>query len=486
MENLPEAQVWMGILVRLGFKHSVPFILAYLALAGASMLLAVAPSNVTPLYPAAGLAWGVAILWGRRTYPSIFVAATLANTLPLLFSQPSFTTVLAGIAIGVGEVISVLISCKLLSAVRGRERVFKQVQDVVAFSVIALFWVVSPTIGVSALALAGLVESEAFSRVWLTWWLGDSIGILLLTPLVLVLNTTHWRNLLNNDGYKLVVGIVGAATASLAVYVSELPLLYLLTGICFMAAYRLSLLGVIAVNLVIATITSSAYMWQVGPGAHFAAPIQLGLIQLFLAFNMVISLVFWCTQNRNRELSVKWSRAETQARLDPLTKIYNRRGFEERAIELMRQKRTLSLLILDIDHFKYVNDHYGHDIGDEVLRQFSKKIAGMIRDSDVFARIGGEEFAVILADQNLELAGLMAERIRATIESTELPVSSDNTIKYTVSIGVSSVSEGVDIHRWLKTTDKLLYQAKAQGRNQVAAGCVMPIDVAPTLSRKVN
>lgn len=201
---------------------------------------------------------------------------------------------------------------------------------------------------------------------------------------------------------------------------------------------------------------------------------------------MVISLVFWCTQNRNRELSVKWSRAETQARLDPLTKIYNRRGFEERAIELMRQKRTLSLLILDIDHFKYVNDHYGHDIGDEVLRQFSKKIAGMIRDSDVFARIGGEEFAVILADQNLELAGLMAERIRATIESTELPVSSDNTIKYTVSIGVSSVSEGVDIHRWLKTTDKLLYQAKAQGRNQVAAGCVMPIDVAPTLSRKVN
>lgn len=170
-----------------------------------------------------------------------------------------------------GEVISVLISCKLLSAVRGRERVFKQVQDVVAFSVIALFWVVSPTIGVSALALAGLVESEAFSRVWLTWWLGDSIGILLLTPLVLVLNTTHWRNLLNNDGYKLVVGIVGAATASLAVYVSELPLLYLLTGICFMAAYRLSLLGVIAVNLVIATITSSAYMWQVGYRCTFCS-----------------------------------------------------------------------------------------------------------------------------------------------------------------------------------------------------------------------
>lgn len=473
-------------MVKLGFKHSVPFILAYLVLAGGSMLLAIAPSNVTPFYPSAGLAWGVAILWGRRTYPSIFIAATIANTLPLFINQPSFTVLATGVVIGVGEVISVLVGCKLLNAVRGRDRVFKQVQDVIAFSVIALFWVVSPTIGVSALALAGLVESDAFSRVWLTWWLGDSIGILLLTPLVLVLNTTHWRNLLNNDGYKLVVGIVGAAVASLAVYISGLPLLYLLTGICFMAAYRLSLFGVITVNLVIATISSAAFLWQVGAGVHFSVQVQLGLIQLFLVFNMVISLVFWCTQNRNRELSVKWSRAETQARLDPLTKIYNRRGFEERAIELMEQKRTLSLLILDIDHFKLVNDHYGHDVGDEVLRQFSKKIAGMIRDSDVFARIGGEEFAVILADQNLELAGLMAERIRATIESTELPVSANATIKYTVSIGVSSVSEGVDIHRWLKTTDKLLYQAKAQGRNQVAAGCVIPLNIAPEASRKAN
>lgn len=471
---------------KLKFKYSVPFVLAYLALAGLSMLLAASPSNVTPLYPSAGLAWGVAILWGRKTYFSIFVAASLANTIPLLFSNPGFAAIPAGLVIGIGEVVAVIAACKLLTLVRGRDRVFKQVQDVVAFACIALFWLVSPTIGVSVLYLAGFVAANEYAAVWVTWWLGDSIGILLLTPLVLVVNTTHWRNLLKADGLRLVVGLLGALAASVAVYASGLPLLYLLTGICFLAAYRLSLFGVIAVNIVIAVVSASAYILHVGPASHLLAHVQLGLVQLYLAFNMLISLVFWCTQNKNRELSVKWSRAETQARLDPLTKIYNRRGFEERAVELMQQERTLSLLILDIDHFKYVNDHYGHDVGDEVLRRFSKQIAGMIRDSDVFARIGGEEFAVILADQNLELAGLMAERIRAAIESTELPISADNTIKYTVSIGVSSISDGVDIHRWLKSTDKLLYKAKEQGRNQVATGCVVPVDIASASNRKVN
>lgn len=460
---------------RLSTAQSIVFLVTYCVIAEVSMLLATTPENVTPLYPSAGLAWAYAIIYGRRVYPLVFLAAFISNLIPLINGLPTLPVFISALSIGVGEVCSVAFGCWMLTLIRGPERYFKQVLDVMVFSAIALLWVLSPTIGVSALYLNGLVVDARFLNVWLTWWLGDSIGILLLTPLVLAIYSTNWRHLLRADGGKLVVAVVGAAGASVIVFLLSFPLLYLLTAICFMAAYRLSMLGVILTNLSIASVAAAAYLLEVGPAVHLPGQAQLMLLQLFLAFNIVISLVFWCTQNTNRELNLKWSRAETQARLDPLTNIFNRRGFEERALRLMSKKQPLSLLILDIDHFKYINDHYGHDVGDDVLRQFTQQISALIRDTDVFARIGGEEFAVILANQPIELAQQMAERIRAQIESAEMPLDEQSTIKYTVSIGVSSIAEGVDIHRWLKNTDKLLYRAKEQGRNQVAAAVATSI-----------
>lgn len=454
---------------RLTANKSAMFLVAYCVLAELSMLLATSPENVTPLYPSAGLAWGYAIIYGRRVYPLIFVAGCVANLTPLLQGGPSLPAVLSAVGIGVGEVLAVAVGCWALNLIRGPERYFKQVLDVVVFSCVALLWVVSPTIGVMSLVSNGLVEHSRCVQVWLTWWLGDSIGILLLTPLVLVMYSTHWVMLLRHDGIKLVIGVLGAATASVIVYYLSYPQLYLLTAICFLAAYRLTLLGVILINLVTASVAAAAYVLGVGPAVHLPGQVQLVLLQLFVAFNIIISLIFWCTQNKNRELSLKWNQAELRARLDPLTKIYNRRGFEERAAKLMATDAPLSLLILDLDHFKNVNDRYGHDVGDDVLRQFTKLTNSLIRDEDVFARIGGEEFAIILAHQPLEAAQQMAERIRSQVEANGVQLANSRTINYTVSIGVSSINQRIDIHRWLKSTDQLLYKAKTQGRNQVVA-----------------
>ena len=156
---------------------------------------------------------------------------------------------------------------------------------------------------------------------------------------------------------------------------------------------------------------------------------------------------------------------------DHLTGISNRRAFFEVAgVEFERWKkrpRPLSLLTIDADHFKKVNDTYGHATGDEVLKHLSKILQDSVRTMDLVARLGGEEFGALLPSTDLEGAVKIAERIRATIAESEFEVDG-HVIRYTVSIGVSAVDEqvtGVDM--LLKLADDALYVSKHQGRNRV-------------------
>lgn len=158
---------------------------------------------------------------------------------------------------------------------------------------------------------------------------------------------------------------------------------------------------------------------------------------------------------------------------DHLTGISNRRAFFEFAgTEFERWKnrpRPLSLLAIDADHFKKINDNYGHATGDVVLKHLSKILQESVRTMDLVARIGGEEFGALLPSTNLEGAVKIAERIRTSVEESELLVDG-RQIKYTVSIGVSEVDEhitGVDM--LLKLADDALYESKHQGRNRVTA-----------------
>ncbi|MEA2091111.1 MAG: diguanylate cyclase, partial [Campylobacterota bacterium] len=161
---------------------------------------------------------------------------------------------------------------------------------------------------------------------------------------------------------------------------------------------------------------------------------------------------------------------EEMASIDPLTGCFNRRKFEELSyLELeraTRYKSDLSFLMLDIDHFKAVNDTYGHGVGDEVLKDFSSICLEMARDLDVVARIGGEEFVVMLPQTNSKGAYIFAERFRKKIFNTS--VSAENqTIKYSVSIGISALdaSKDKDVKTILQRADKALYSAKESGRN---------------------
>ena len=158
---------------------------------------------------------------------------------------------------------------------------------------------------------------------------------------------------------------------------------------------------------------------------------------------------------------------------DHLTGISNRRAFFEVAqIEFERCKkrpRPLSLLAIDADHFKKVNDTFGHAIGDEVLKHLSTVLQNCVREMDLVARIGGEEFSALLPSTDMQGAIKIAERIRSSIAQSVLEIDGQK-ICYTVSIGVSTVNENVlGIDMLLKTADEALYASKHGGRNRVTA-----------------
>jgi len=160
------------------------------------------------------------------------------------------------------------------------------------------------------------------------------------------------------------------------------------------------------------------------------------------------------------------------ATTDPLTGLYNRRRFLELGeYEIQRWQRTLrglALLVLDLDHFKRVNDEHGHAAGDEVLRRFAMVCKNNLRAMDSIGRIGGEEFAILLPETSLEEGVRIAEKVRSVL--AESPMSGPAPISITVSIGVV-VAEGQETFaQVLARGDSCLYAAKGQGRNRVVSG----------------
>ncbi len=157
------------------------------------------------------------------------------------------------------------------------------------------------------------------------------------------------------------------------------------------------------------------------------------------------------------------------SRTDRLTELFNRGHWEERLNEEfkrgLRQSNPCSLVMFDIDHFKKVNDTYGHPAGDEVIRQTAQKIRETIREVDIAGRYGGEEFTVILVNSDKDGACQFAERLRKTIEG--ITVTHDGIdIKYTISLGISELSANLkDPKAWIESADQALYKAKEGGRN---------------------
>lgn len=174
-------------------------------------------------------------------------------------------------------------------------------------------------------------------------------------------------------------------------------------------------------------------------------------------------------EHQSRDLRQRLEKERAQALTDALTEIPNRLAYEQRVVleyaRWQRYKHPLSLILCDVDHFKNINDTYGHKAGDRALKVISRTLKQSIRDADFLARIGGEEFAIILPETTLGDAMTVAEKLRTNVQSLEFSYSG-TPVPITISGGVAQFKVGDDPEKAYQHADEALYRAKKQGRNQ--------------------
>ena len=190
---------------------------------------------------------------------------------------------------------------------------------------------------------------------------------------------------------------------------------------------------------------------------------------LFIMLEVIVVLTIFINQIESNEKQLR-----LQATTDTLTGIANRRYFFEQLNQLIFQEkefpRPLSILLIDFDHFKQINDQYGHFSGDICLIEICNLTSSLLREHDIFARLGGEEFVIALPETTLQEANQIAERIRIKISEHNIVLAEQPNFKCTVSIGIASnANPNDDLDKILLHADEALYQAKEYGRNRTSA-----------------
>ncbi|MBF7074280.1 GGDEF domain-containing protein [Glaciecola sp. MH2013] len=225
-------------------------------------------------------------------------------------------------------------------------------------------------------------------------------------------------------------------------------------------------LGVFAIYFVLplkyAVITNVVYVCGVILVAYFNTQLNM-----FIRFSTVLVGISFFSYISNKELSAKHETLEKLLNFDVLTKAFNRRQLSSslrESYELFYEKKQISCIaIVDIDHFKRINDTHGHPIGDQVLKQFAAIICSYLSSKDKLFRIGGEEFLILMENTELSEANGTTTALCEVIKAHNFP----NNIKVTISAGICTIEEAKTEEKLIEICDKKLYQAKSNGRDQI-------------------
>ncbi|WAB96262.1 diguanylate cyclase [Pseudomonas putida] len=326
-----------------------------------------------------------------------------------------------------------------------------------------------------ACAMATPWFEQSVRATWLAWFSEQFSTAVLLLPVLLTAPST--RALVRSSAQAVAMAPLLVLLASLAFSIAfggpgaiAFPIAALLWCAWTYSPFLVSLLTLIAGSTLIVAVAQNLM--------HFSVPqSELGVTTLMsarLGIAMLIlgPLVVACVSQTNRSLL---ARLAHQATIDHLTGALTRSAFSRRANALLdsRQKHAqalpLTLMMLDIDHFKSINDRHGHGVGDQVLRLFARTLQDQLHGGELLARMGGEEFVVLLPGLAPERASFTAERLRRAVQDLHL-AQGDGRLQITVSIGLDGCAghePAPNLDDLLARADQALYRAKAYGRNRV-------------------
>ncbi|NUN66247.1 diguanylate cyclase [Pseudanabaena biceps] len=463
------------------------------------------PATVASVWFPSGMTLALVYLLGDRVVLGIIGGSTLALTPALLKLAPSisiFHLLLVLIFCACGNTLQPIIASRFIKKFCTHKNIFSNVRSVSLYIVAA---VLSPTIsallGITSLCLAGLIPWDKYGISWTTWWLASALPHLIFTPTILL-----WQNFsfpkINFKFWEIVLVLNLALGSGWVAFMSGYPLSYLFLPILIWTVFRYgsffasALVSIVCLAAILLTAKSYGLYIPNDPNASLLVLQSfmgvLGLTSLILSAvideknaaqlslkqameNLELQVIERTTQLQHSKDLLKQANLELEklVHIDGLTQVANRRCFDHRlAVEwqrLSRESQPLSLILFDIDYFKFYNDHYGHQRGDNCLITIAQTVKlSLSRPADLVARYGGEEFAVILPNTDSQGAIAITERIRLAIKDLEI-IHKDSQISdyVTISLGVSSLLPDLNQSpsNLIKQADMALYAAKHRGRN---------------------
>lgn len=422
-------------------------------------------SSVTTIWPPAGIALAAFVLYGYRVWPAILGAAFLAN----------FTTtgaVLPSIAIGIGNTLEGLLAAYLVNRFARGGRVFDRVRDILRFTLLAavVSTTVAASIGVASLALGGLLSPGEAPRVWLTWWLGDAVGDIVVAPALIlwigVKPALTWTRAQTMEAIllALVTVVVTWALFGGLFPARHYPLTVILWPVMLWVGFRFGPRESATAMLIVSFIAILRTLHGVGPFSVYSQNESLVLLQVWTGITAVTSLVLAAVVAAQRDIQGTWREL---AVTDPLTGLANHRQLvQSLESEIKRSRRTaqpLAVVLLDLDGLKQINDRHGHLAGSLAIRRVAEALLGSCRATDTAARFGGDEFALVLPETGEAAAWHVA---RGVVDRLATDAEKPNL---SISVGVAVYpGHGETVEALLNAADVALYETKERRKSKSA------------------
>ncbi len=436
--------------------------------------------SVSAVWPPAGVALSVVLLSKYRLWPAVSLGAFLANAMTPV-------PLWVALAIATGNTLEAVVGAYLIRRFADFDAGLQRVRIVLALVLGAALGssIISATIGVSALCVSGSAAWENFGDLWRVWWLGDAIGDLTVAPLIVTWTARASKPMSAGMMSEAALVCVMTATVALPIFfgwfdISRARLIWgyaVFPFIIFAAMRHGQRITAVALFLVafIAIIGTSLGH---GPFVQPALKDSLLHLQVFIAVMGVTGLLLADTVAERREdheeLLQNRDRLAHFANHDVLTGLPNRNLLRDRLNQAIgyaqRYKRMVTVVFVDLDKFKVVNDKFGHDTGDELLNVVAKRLALCVRHTDTVSRLGGDEFLIVLFDQPTPTDPVtpVLQRIQENVaQGAEI---GGHVLKVTCSMGYSTYpGDGKDADALIRNADAAMYHAKELGRNNFQA-----------------
>lgn len=459
-------------------------VVVYFVAAKLSLQLAISPGYAVAIWPPSGIALAATLLLGARLWPGVWLGAALVN-------YTVNSSLMLAVLMGTGNALEALAGAELVRRFMGVPRRFERARDVALFvAIAALSCTIASSVGVVSMAVTGTMSWPDFLGNWWTWWQGDVTGIILVTPLILswrLRRAAPWPRPKKLEavclaGLLLIVTFLVFGDAM--EFLSPFPLTFAILPLMIWAALRFSQRVVTTAAAAVSAFAVDYTVKGIGPFALWSLNESLLILQAFVSTVVITSLLLSALRIERGRALERLERAlidlREQAITDPLTGLYNRRYlWEFLRREWIRAKRrddTLAVIMIDIDHFKRVNDTHGHEAGDFVLVAVAGLLRNQIRSSDIVCRYGGEEFALVLPEASVESVQLRAEGLRTAIRGLNLTHHGAAIGRITVSLGIALYPLHVDDpDSLLNAADAALYDAKREGRDRAVFSPSRPL-----------